>query len=211
MNQIPETQIRRSLESLYSYGDNNKIVYIRGPMRWSSFSYENGLLTGYTFWLSEAIEYDIQNEDGKMKRIYISEFNSPKHDVNYFIYQNDLIIQSIDSLYDFDEGAQLLGSTEFEYDENENLIKETIIRSGEIVEEIQYEYDDKVNPFYQMYHSWHKDFSPITSPNNVVKIVSTNFTDSNKSYNREFNFEYDSRGYPISIYDESIEYYNYSF
>lgn len=226
LNDVPENQVLKiegqSYEELFSYNDDDILVYSVKHLSGNSigFGYEDNLLTSFSYsYLGEATIYNIQNENDKIKRVFTNEPFSFWHEISYFIYENDRIVQSLDSLESYEVfpfEKQLLGTTQFEYDVKGNLIKKTIIRDNKIEEEIEYQYDDKINPFYQMYHSWDEKFTPITCPNNVSGIFYTNLNDPSQNYTKEYVFDYDSRGYPVSYIINggtkmTVEYYNYHF
>lgn len=91
-------------------------------------------------------------------------------------------------------GPTALEST-YEYDDNGNLVEETD-SNGDIT---QYEYDDKINPYYRMNQrpGWISPFNK--SPNNVIK--------ASGKVNFQRTFQYDGEGFPVLVSeDNGLEY-----
>ncbi|MFN8357020.1 MAG: hypothetical protein U0Y10_21380 [Spirosomataceae bacterium] len=87
-------------------------------------------------------------------------------------------------------------TTSFKYDAKGNII-ETTDYSGYVT---QYEYDDKINPFYLINQkpSWISPFNK--SPNNITKIIG-----SQGNYVR--NFTYNALGLPSEMEENGQTYY----
>ncbi|GAB3512890.1 hypothetical protein [Emticicia fontis] len=89
--------------------------------------------------------------------------------------------------------------TSFEYDSKGNLIKETD-SDGQVA---YYEYDDKVNPYYEINQrpAWVSAFNK--SPNNVIKATGR--------YNFTRTFKYDADGYPTEVSEDNGFTYKYNY
>ncbi|RFS17816.1 RHS repeat domain-containing protein [Emticicia sp. C21] len=89
--------------------------------------------------------------------------------------------------------------TTFEYDATGNLIKQTD-PDGQVT---NYEYDNKINPYYLMNQrpAWISPFNK--SPNNVIKA-------SNR-YIFKRTFKYDEEGYPTEVSEDNGFTYKYNY
>jgi hypothetical protein len=164
--------------------------------------------------ISERFEYQYENR--KIKRIDYYGFNS--YD-DYTLYHKDYLVFDYESnniikatrfpdqhvmTYQYDDIGRLINSNaDYEYDNNDNLIKIISYKDGEIYRKIYREYDSKSNPFYKVDpihdHFSGVDFLHYSSPNNLIKELETN-KNGDTLFFSEFVYEYEG-SYPTLSYE----------
>jgi hypothetical protein len=62
----------------------------------------------------------------------------------------------------------------------------------------QFEFDDKINPFREVFHGFMEGNYTFLSKNNVIHLRTTEYSGSEKQeYNITYSYEYNAQGYPI--------------
>jgi hypothetical protein len=206
----------------YFYNSSDKIVMVKSYFK-DPFGDEYESEIKY--------EYDI-NENNIIRETIFSTFSGvPEY--SYLIYEyNELRLISktraflkmadgnyefrSTTIYDYDNDNRLLNTkiyspdsierklTELFYDPNGNVIESNFYQDSNLSFNDKYEYDNKINPLRQnvagtsVYN---------ISKNNPIKHISTNFMFGNDTSIIEFNYEYNSDGYPLSYRYNSHKFY----
>jgi len=148
--------------------------------------------------ISHKFKYD---SDGQLLR---KSFIRPSVNISSFIecqYENDRIVRTT-GYYN----NSLSGYTDYLYDNNGNIIKETkynVSLSGktELSTTTEYEYDNLHNP----YQSFRRMITPgiYTNPNNILKETCTIHFEVDQSIQKVQitinTYEYDGKGYPVKV------------
>jgi len=192
------------------YNESNQIIKVNfGPHGSNaSLDYDEQKLIKVRFWnlmVSEGIDYNLIYDNDVLIRVE-GTFCTICLQVKSksFYYNESLQIEMVmDSIGFFNGEPGIVNITEFEYDNNENLIKAIMKNElGEIIEETIYEHDNHNNPFYKKYFHFDGNeiqFSFITSPNNITRI---SITKSDSSMDETIiNYEYDSFHFPTKAND----------
>ena len=214
----------------YSYNSANLVNEEKSKFRYSKHTYNDGnqLITSDFYWDismassdSRVIEAAMNrkewvNPDNTLKSIsHTFKYNSTGQlirknyirpadkysDFTEFLYENDRIIRTT-GYYN----NAISGYTDYIYDENGNIIKETryFVSSAGITElstTTEYEYDNRHNP----YQSFKRLMTPAkyTNPNNITKETYTLNFDVGPSIEKvqitENLYEYNDNGYPIKV------------
>lgn len=86
---------------------------------------------------------------------------------------------------------------EYTYDANDNVVEKKFYIAERLSEKDQIEYDDKINPYYNLRNSLRYDIS--YSKNNSNKITTYNYDTSNQTVSYYYiTYNYDEKGYPTS-------------
>lgn len=148
--------------------------------------------------ISHLLEYNSKGQLIRKKYILPSGEN---RDIVEFLYENGRIVRATGNNND-----PLSVYTEYEYDNNGNLIKQSkYIRSSAGIAELrtttEYEYDNMHNP----YQSFKRLMTPgvYTNPNNIIKETYTINFEVDPSIEKvqitENIYEYNDRGYPVKV------------
>ncbi len=148
--------------------------------------------------ISHSLEY---NSKGQLIRKLYNLPSGERRDIVEFLYENDRIVRATGN-----NNNPLSGYTDYEYDNNGNLTRETkYIRSSSGVAELrtttEYEYDNMHNP----YQSFKRLTTPgvYTNPNNIIKETYTINFEVDPSIEKvqitENIYEYNDRGYPVKV------------
>ena len=172
-------------ESVYTY-QNNRIDNIKSVTRsiYSSLSSMCDPATGYQF--QQSLTYDSRGR--------ISSLTTTNSVVEYIYNQEGFVQKKV-----ITDGANSL-TYQYIYDSRGNVITE-IDPQGNIQE---FEYDNKINPYY---HSKIRvgTLTPFTmSPNNIIKG-----NGASGSFVRKF--KYDSRGLPAEVLEDNGQTYLYMY
>jgi len=167
----------------YYYGENNK--------PWVAFR----------DWDNDGVDMDSISFSYEPQQINVQWF-TPGQERTEFTYNNTEVLTSKKHFWD-------LGVVEDEiitYDNDFNIINVDITSNfnGELNHD--YEYDGKINPFYEEFHNYPFntyyygylfDHSLFISPSNATKITRVG-TNSSENYVLEITFQYNDSDYPIS-------------
>ena len=218
----------------YSYNDANLVIEEKNKFHYAKHTYNdiNQLITSDFYWdmriassNSSVLEAAMNrkewvNPDNTPKSIsHVLEYNSMKHiirksfirpsennsDFMEFQYENDRIVRTTGY-----NNNSISGYTDYLYDNNGNIIKETKCRMSstgiaELSTTTEYEYDNMHNP----YQSFKRLITPgvYTNPNNITKETYTLNFDVDPSIEKvqitEYTYEYNAIGYPIKVNGET--------
>src|SRR5690606_9153998 len=167
----------------YYYGVNNKIWVV------------------FRDWDNDGVYMDSISFSYEPQQINVQWF-TPGQERTEFTYNNTEVLTSKKHFWD-------LGVVEDEiitYDNDFNIINVDITSNfnGELNHD--YEYDGKINPFYEEFHNYPFntyyygylfDHSLFISPSNATKITRVG-TNSSENYVLEITFQYNDSDYPIS-------------
>ena len=140
------------------------------------YIYENGVLV---------TRKDIYNENFLDETFQFTILNNRIQDIAYYA-QDDPDLRSI-YVYNYDASGNV-------------VLQETVVDSN-TESEIQYTYDDKINPFRHVkphFLLW-EDFP--SRVNNVLSSKRINLSDNRVIWEENYTYTYDSDGYPITQED----------
>ena len=214
----------------YSYNSANLVNEEKSKFRYTKHTYNdmNQLVKSDFYWDISMASSDSRVIEAAMNRKeWVNPDNTPKsisHTFKYnstgqlirknyirpadkysdfteFLYENDRIIRTT-GYYN----NAISGYTDYIYDENGNIIKETryFVSSAGIAElstTTEYEYDNRHNP-YQSFKRL-MTLGVFTNPNNITKETYTLNFDVGPSIEKvqitENLYEYNDNGYPIKV------------
>ncbi len=167
----------------YYYGTNNKPIVV------------------FRDWDNDGVDMDSISFSYQPQQINVQWF-TPGQDRTEFNYNNTEILTSVKHIGDM--GA--VGDEIITYDSSSNIINLNITSNLNYEVNHEYEYDEKINPFYEEFHNFpfntyyygYISSHPLfISPSNATKIIRAG-TDSSEDYVLETTFQYNNSDYPIS-------------
>ena len=167
----------------YYYGTNNKPWVV------------------FRDWDNDGVNMDSINFSYQPQQINVQWF-TPGQDRTEFTYNNVEVLTAVKHIGDV--GA--ISDEIITYDNSSNIINLNITSNLGYEVNHEYEYDEKINPFYEEFHNFpfntyyygflssHQLF---ISPSNATKITRIG-TDSAENFTIETSYQYNSSNYPIS-------------
>lgn len=167
----------------YYYGTNNKPWIV------------------FRDWDNDGVDMDSISFSYQPQQINVQWF-TPGQERTEFTYNNAEILTAVKHIGDM--GA--VGDEIITYDSSSNIINLNITSNLNYEVNHEYEYDEKINPFYEEFHNFpfntyyygYLSSHPLfISPSNATKIIRAG-TDSSEDYVLETTFQYNNSDYPIS-------------
>jgi hypothetical protein len=223
----------------YSYNNANLVAEEKSKFHYAKHTYNNinQLMTSDIYWDMRIASSNVSVLDSAMNRTewvnpdntpksisHVLDYNSMKHivrksfirlsgdnsDIVEFQYENDRIVR-LTGYYN----NSITGYTDYLYDHNGNIIKETKYRMSsagiaELSTTSDYEYDNMHNP----YQSFKRLLTPgtYTNPNNITKETYTIHLPAEQGSDNvqitAFSYEYNALGYPVTQNDNVYYVYN---
>ena len=139
----------------------------------------------------ESYEYD---KEGKMIKMntqggvyWTVKYNSKNRIIAWYYFQDGIVKMQAD--YKYDRRGNLIKMTNYNIDQSGNPYPQTIH---------EYKYDDKVNP-YHFFGLIFDPFGKYTNVNNVILEKYTLIMDKPGISVTKYEYEYNDRGYPVSV------------
>jgi hypothetical protein len=206
----------------YFYDSSNKIIKVKSYFK---------VPTGEEFERETKYEYDKNESNIKKETTFSTYIGVPQYSYLSYEYNEQNLISKTKAylrmsdgnydlrsttIYDYDNSNRLSNTKvyspesierkrkELFYDSNGNVIETNFYQDGNLSFNDKYEYDNMINPLRQNVAGT----SIYTiSKNNPIKHISTNFMLGNDTSVTEFNYEYNSEGYPLSYSQDSQKFY----
>lgn len=167
----------------YYYGTNNKPWVV------------------FRDWDNDGVNMDSISFSYQPQKINV-QWHTPGQDRTEFSYNNEDVLTTIKHMGD----PGTVGDEIITYDSSSNIINLNITFNLNHEVNHKYEYDEKINPFFEEFHNFpfntyyygYLSSHPLfISPSNATKITRIG-TDSSENFVIETSYQYNSSNYPIS-------------